>query len=131
MKKSSITAFIKCAMLTSASLLIFSGCSSSSSGPENVVESFFKAAKTKDFEKAVECYAPSILKEPGSKEKLTGYLKSSVEQKKGVKSFSVTGSTINENKAEVSYSVTYGNGDTEESENTCVKEDGKWYLTLN
>ncbi len=115
------------------SLVFFSGCGQSGGGgggPEGVVKSFLKSAQAKNYSKAITCYSPSIAEEPGAKEKLTGYLKSSMEQKGGIASFSVGEASIDGEKARVSYTVTYKDGAQDESKINCVKENGKWYLSL-
>jgi hypothetical protein len=100
------------------------------SGPEGVVKAFLDYAKAGKYEKIADCYPKSITEQPGAREKIVGMTKQSLESKDGVKSYSITGSEIEEEKATVSYTIEYNNGDTEENDVTCVKQDGKWFLSF-
>jgi hypothetical protein len=52
-----------------------------------------------------------------------------MDQKKGIKDYKVGEPTIEDNKAVVPYTLTYGNGDTKEDKMKLVKtEDGKWMI---
>lgn len=101
------------------------------SGPEGTVNRFFQSVKAKKYEQAVSCYAPSQVSEPGASEKMTGYLKSSMEQKGGIASFTVGEAAVDGDEAKVSYTVNYKGGGKDESRVTCLKEDGKWFLSIN
>ncbi len=106
-------------------------CSGGDSGPEGVVKKYLTYAKSGNYGKVSQCYAKSVTEQPGAKEKLSGMTKQSIESKDGVKSFEITGSEIDGDKAQVSYTVEYGNGDTDKSNVNCVKEEGEWYLSVN
>ena len=52
-----------------------------------------------------------------------------MDQKKGIKDYKVGETTIEDNKAVVPYTLTYGNSDTKEDKMKLVKtEDGKWMI---
>lgn len=57
---------------------------------------------------------------------------SELEKKDGIKSVEVLEEEINEegDEAEVKLKTTYGNGETEESEQKLVKVDGKWKIAM-
>ena len=52
-----------------------------------------------------------------------------MDQKKGVKDYKVGKPSIDDNKAVVPYTLTYGNGETKEDNMKLIKtEDGKWMI---
>jgi hypothetical protein len=108
----------------------FTGCGGGSSGPEGAVNKFLGSLKSGKIESAVSQYSPDILKEPGAKEKLTAVFKSSISEAGGIKSFSVDESSVDGDNAEVSYTLNYQDGRSEENTVNCVRVNGKWYLKL-
>lgn len=120
-------------------MFVMAACSSTST-PGGAMKQYGKYLTDGDYEKFVdgivfnsEATAEEIkeqkeglvamLKEKGSKE---------YEKKGGLKSMEVISEEISEdgNTATVKMKQTYGNGETEESEQKMVKKDGKWLMAL-
>jgi uncharacterized protein YchJ len=111
------------------------GCGGDNSTPSAAAKKQLEAMKKNDTQAIVDCFAPSVLKETGAKEKLNGLVAMGVEEtkkKEGLASYEIIEEKINEagDKATVKSKLTYGNGKTSTEKTRLVKEDGKWYISL-
>ena len=104
---------------------------------ENINQRFERSAKFQmDNRKRMALLAVELMSEIMELRKQLGRAKNyydqmekEVQKKEGIKDFTVGEPTIEENKAVVPYTLTYGNGDTKEDKMKLVKtEDGKWMI---
>lgn len=112
--------------------LAFVSCSKNS--PEGVVEQYFSYMKNGDYEKVIDiCYFKRDLSDK-DKEQLVSLIRDKQgkvnDEKGGLKSLEITNVEMSEdgNSAKVSYTQTYGNGETKDSDGDVVLVDGKWML---
>jgi hypothetical protein len=124
-------------VLILGALFLLNSCGSgSSSSPAATVKEFSTKVEKGDFEGAIGCIATdgkAVDKE--AKDKLTlllGMAKGEVDKKKGIKDMEVLSETIDPDgkTATVKMKFTYGDGSVNEENNSLVKEDGKWKLSL-
>ncbi|MFI3332894.1 MAG: DUF4878 domain-containing protein [Rikenellaceae bacterium] len=125
-------------LLFAAIFAVALSCSSSSSTPSAVVESFAECMKSGDYETLsdliysdgseesaqMKAAIVSVFKEKGAE---------SIKDMGGIKSYQVVDEEISEDgqSAEVTLSVVYGNGETNEDTYDTMLKDDKWYLEIS
>ena len=111
-------------------------CSKSSS-PEDVVNTYLQAMKSKNYEKAADCFyfEGSNDEIRAAKAQLVALIEKggkSIEEKGGIKSFKINSVDEDGDKAVVKGEITYGNGDVDDDEVIETKKvDGKWYIDMD
>ena len=111
-------------------------CSKSSS-PKDVVTTYLQAMKSKNYEKAADCFYIEGTKDEvkEAKAQLVGLIEKggkSIEEKGGIKSFKINSVEEEDDKAVVKGEITYGNGEVDDDEEIETKKvDGKWYIDLD
>lgn len=111
-------------------IMAIAGCGLFNQGPSSVVKNFnysIEAGKTED---AISLLSTKTKQMFGGK--FYAYIpQKSVEiKKKGGISSIETQENITGDTASVTYTVTYGDGSSEEEKADLIKEDGKWKLTV-
>ncbi|WP_298015891.1 DUF4878 domain-containing protein [uncultured Parasphingopyxis sp.] len=102
-------------------------------GPGDVVEDFNMALAEGDVDAAIEHIQPSQRDAVRPKlEMVAPMAASQLEAQGGIDSIEVTNEEISEdgNTATVSYTVTFGNGETSEDQDTLTMVDGTWYVGM-
>lgn len=109
----------------------------SKSTPKAIATKYVTAIQKGDKEAAADCFYYNGTDEENAKkraDRISLIEKSikSLEDKGGIKSFSVTNVEENGDKAVVHGKVTYGNGEVDEDERIpTMKIDDKWYIDTN
>lgn len=121
-------------------MFVMASCSSSPSTPGDALKKYSQYLQSGDYEKFVEGLAfdesQEAAKVKEAKEQLASMLKEKVskeyDKKGGIKDIEILSEQIAEdgNTAVVKTKYTYGNGETEESEQQMVKKDGKWLMSM-
>lgn len=121
-------------------MFVMASCSSSPSTPSDALKKYSQYLQSGDYEKFVEGLAfdesQEAAKVKEAKEQLASMLKEKVskeyDKKGGIKDIEILSEQIAEdgNTAVVKTKYTYGNGETEESEQQMVKKDGKWLMSM-
>ena len=107
-------------------------CSKSGS-PKDVVTTYLQAMKSKNYEKAADCFYLEGTKDEikADRAQLLALIEKggqSLEEKGGIKSFKINSVEEEGDTAVVKGEITYGNGDVKEDEIMTKKVDGKWYI---
>ena len=110
-------------------------CSKSSS-PEDIVNTYLQAMKSKNYEKAADCFyfEGSNDEVRAAKAQLVALIEKggkSLETKGGIKSFKINSVEEDGDRAVVKGEITYGNGDVKEDEIMTKKVDGKWSIDMD
>ena len=113
-------------------MLALCSCGSSNT-PEAVTTKAIKCIIDKDYDGYVDLMYFKKEKSSEDMKQIVALVKDKMDkemdQKKGIKDYKVGTPTIEDNKAVVPYTLTYGNGDTKEDKMKLVKtEDGKWMI---
>ena len=128
-------------LLVAACVIVFTACSSSTTGPEKVVENYLDALKAGKYEKAIDYL--DLEEDENEKEQikmLAEKLKQGNEEQGGLKSYKITSVEVDElkengkeieAKAEVEVTLTYGNGETDDDSYKLVKREGKWKISIS
>ena len=102
------------------------------STPEDVTTKAIKCVIDKDYQTYVDMMYFKKDKTDEEKQQLTALVQDKmdkeVEKKDGITDFKVGEPTIEEDKAVVSYTLTYGNGDTKDDKMKLIKIDDKWMI---
>lgn len=112
-------------------------CSKKSASPKDVVTSYLQAMKSKDYEKAANCFYYE-----GSKDEIKTHKAQmvdliekggkAIEGKGGIKSFKIDSVEEDGDTAVVKGEITYGNGDVDDDEVIKTKKiDGNWYIDMD
>lgn len=106
---------------------------SSSKTPEGVTEKAIKCVIAKDYKGYVDLMHFSKEKSDEDKQQIASLIKDKmskeVENKEGIRDYTIGTPEITDDKAVVPYTLTYGNGETKEDSMKLVKtEDGKWMI---
>ncbi|MBM3163458.1 MAG: DUF4878 domain-containing protein [Chlorobi bacterium] len=124
-KRSAVFVAFYCAIMAIA------GCSLFNTGPSSVVKKFFYSVEAGKTEDAINLLSTETKQMFGGK--FNAYIAQQtvdIKKKGGIASIetqeSITGDT-----ARVTYTVTYGDGSTEEGKNDLIKQDGKWKMTVS
>ena len=117
-------------------LAVISVSCSKSSSPKDVVTTYLQAMKSKNYEKAAECFYYEGTKDEikADKAQMLALIEKggqSLEEKEGIKSFKIKSVEEDGDKAVVKGEITYGNGDVKEDEIETKKVDGKWYIDMD
>ena len=117
-------------------LAVVSVSCSKSSSPKDVVTTYLQAMKSKNYEKAAECFYYEGTKDEikADKTQMLALIEKggqSLEEKEGIKSFKIKSVEEDGDKAVVKGEITYGNGDVKEDEIETKKVDGKWYIDMD
>ena len=117
-------------------LAVISVSCSKSSSPKDVVTTYLQAMKSKNYEKAAECFYYEGTKDEikADKTQMLALIEKggqSLEEKEGIKSFKIKSVEEDGDKAVVKGEITYGNGDVKEDEIETKKVDGKWYIDMD
>jgi hypothetical protein len=110
-------------------------CSKSGS-PKDVVTTYLQAMKSKNYEKAADCFYLEGTKDEikADRAQLLALIEKggqSLEEKGGIKSFKINSVEEEGDTAVVKGEITYGNGDVKEDEIMTKKVDGKWYIDMD
>jgi hypothetical protein len=113
-------------------VLTLCSCGSSNT-PEAVTTKAIKCIIDKDYDGYVDLMYFKKEKSSEDMKQIVALVKDKMDKevdgKKGIKDYKVGTPTIEDNKAVVPYTLTYGNGDTKEDKMKLVKtEDGKWMI---
>lgn len=125
----------KYAFLVLLSLLIagFSlSCGKAGQTPGDVVKAFNKKVEKADA--SAKDLLAKDLAAMFEDEKLTAGLQdesNKIKEKGGISGITINEEIIEEETAKVNYTLTYGNGETEDETAHLVKEDGKWKITIS
>jgi len=120
--------------LATVCLFMLALCSCGSSNtPEEVTTKAIKCLIDKDYDGYVDMMYFKKEKSNEDMKQIVALVKDKMdkelEQKQGIKDYKVGTPTIEDNKAVVPYTLTYGNGDTKEDNMKLVKTDsGKWMI---
>ena len=117
-------------------LAVVSVSCSKSSSPKDVVTTYLQAMKSKNYEKAAECFYYEGTKDEikADKTQMLALIEKggqSLEEKEGIKSFKITSVEEDGDNAVVKGEITYGNGEVKEDEIETKKVDGKWYIDMD
>jgi len=101
--------------------------------PEEVTTKAIECIASKDYKGYVDMMAFKKEKTDEQKQQLVALVQDKMDKelakKEGIKDFNVSTADIQEDKATVPYTITYGNGDTKEDKMKLVKtEDGHWMI---
>lgn len=124
-------------LLVLAVAFSLSSCSSGNS-PSAVIEKYHDLMKAKDYATATTLF----VKKDGEKmsedeakkvEGLLGMAAKELDKKEGIKSITIDKETISEDgtKAEVEFTLEYGNGKTKMDDGDLIKVDGKWMMIIS
>ena len=110
-------------------------CSKSGS-PKDVVTTYLQAMKSKNYEKAADCFYLEGTKDEikADRAQLLALIEKggqSLEEKGGIKSFKINSVEEEGDTAVVKGEITYGNGDVKEDEIMTKKVDGKWDIDMD
>ena len=110
-------------------------CSKSGS-PKDVVTTYLQAMKSKNYEKAADCFYLEGTKDEikADRAQLVALIEKggqSLEEKGGIKSYKINSVEEDGDSAVVKGEITYGNGDVKEDEIMTKKVNGKWYIDLD
>lgn len=120
--------------LATVCLFMLALCSCGSSNtPEEVTTKAIKCLIDKDYDGYVDMMYFKKEKSNEDMKQIVALVKDKMdkelEQKQGIKEYKVGTPTIEDNKAVVPYTLTYGNGETKEDNMKLVKtDDGKWMI---
>ena len=120
--------------LATVCLFMLALCSCGSSNtPEEVTTKAIKCLIDKDYDGYVDMMYFKKEKSNEDMKQIVALVKDKMdkelEQKQGIKDYKVGTPTIEDNKAVVPYTLTYGNGETKEDNMKLVKTDsGKWMI---
>ena len=120
--------------LATVCLFVLALCSCGSSNtPEEVTTKAIKCLIDKDYDGYVDMMYFKKEKSNEDMKQIVALVKDKMdkelEQKQGIKEYKVGTPTIEDNKAVVPYTLTYGNGDTKEDNMKLVKtNNGKWMI---
>ena len=120
--------------LATVCLFVLALCSCGSSNtPEEVTTKAIKCLIDKDYDGYVDMMYFKKEKSNEDMKQIVALVKDKMdkelEQKQGIKEYKVGTPTIEDNKAVVPYTLTYGNGETKEDNMKLVKtDDGKWMI---
>ena len=120
--------------LATVCLFVLALCSCGSSNtPEEVTTKAIKCLIDKDYDGYVDMMYFKKEKSNEDMKQIVALVKDKMdkelEQKQGIKEYKVGTPTIEDKKAVVPYTLTYGNGDTKEDNMKLVKtNDGKWMI---
>ena len=113
------------------SALLFVACSGSSNGPEAVAKKAMSAIQKGDFD----AYAATFNLSQEDQKQLAGFaeekIKEALAAKGGMKSFDVTDSNIDGDKATVTVHVVYKDGSEEDQKLSFTNVDGAWKQEMN
>ena len=114
-------------------VLALCSCGSTSNTPEGVTTKAIKCIVDKDYDGYVDLMYFNKEKSNEDMKQIVALVKDKMDkemdQKKGVKDYKVGKPSIEDNKAVVPYTLTYGNGETKEDNMKLIKtEDGKWMI---
>lgn len=118
-------------------LAVVSVSCSKKNSPKDVVTTYLQAMKSKNYEKAADCFYYEGTKEEiqESKALMVDLIKKggqAIEEKGGMKSFKINSVEENGDSAIVKGEVTYGNGDVDDNEEVKTKKiDGRWYIDMD
>lgn len=120
--------------LATVCLFVLALCSCGSSNtPEEVTTKAIKCLIDKDYDGYVDMMYFKKEKSNEDMKQIVALVKDKMdkelEQKQGIKEYKVGTPTIEDDKAVVPYTLTYGNGETKEDNMKLVKtNDGKWMI---
>ena len=120
--------------LATVCLFVLALCSCGASNtPEEVTTKAIKCLIDKDYDGYVDMMYFKKEKSNEDMKQIVALVKDKMdkelEQKQGIKDYKVGTPTIEDNKAVVPYTLTYGNGETKEDNMKLVKtDDGKWMI---
>ena len=110
-------------------------CSNSNS-PKGIAEKFVQAMKSKNYEKAADCYYYEGTKDEikADRAQMVAFMEKagqSMEKQGGIKSYKINSVEEDGDTAVVKGEITYGNGEVKEDEILTKKVAGKWYIDLD
>ena len=110
-------------------------CSKSSS-PKDIVNTYFQAMKSKNYEKAADCFYYEGTKDEikADRAQVVAFMEKagqSMEKQGGIKSYKINSVEEDGDTAVVKGEITYGDGEVKEDEILTKKVDGKWYIDLD
>lgn len=110
-------------------------CSNSNS-PKGIAEKFVQAMKSKNYEKAADCYYYEGTKDEikADRAQMVAFMEKagqSMEKQGGIKSYKINSVEEDGDTAVVKGEITYGDGEVKEDEILTKKVDGKWYIDLD
>ena len=111
-------------------------CSSKSNSPKDVAETFIQAMKSKNYEKAADCFYYEGTKDEikADRAQVVAFMEKagqSMEKDGGIKSYKINSVEEDGDKAVVKGEITYGNGEVDDDEIKTIKVDDKWYVDLD
>jgi hypothetical protein len=111
-------------------------CSSKSNSPKDVAETFIQAMKSKNYEKAADCFYYEGTKDEikADRAQVVAFMEKagqSMEKDGGIKSYKINSIDEDGDKAVVKGEITYGNGEVDDDEIKTIKVDDKWYVDLD
>ncbi len=122
--------FIAIVAALAAACFAFNACTDSNS-PEAVAKKAISALQKGDYES----YASTFDLSSSDQKMLAGLAEEKVDaeiqEKGGIKSFKITDSKVNGDKATVTVHVTYANGEEDDEYMSYVKVDDQWKQKMN
>ena len=117
-------------------LAVVSVSCSKSNSPKDVAEKFVQAMKSKNYEKAADCFYYEGTKDEAKAQRaqVVAFMEKagqSMEKQDGIKSYKINSVEEDGDNAVVKGEITYGNGDVKEDEILTKKVDGNWYIDLD
>ena len=111
-------------------------CSSKSNSPKDVAETFIQAMKSKNYEKAADCFYYEGTKDEikADRAQVVAFMEKagqSMEKDGDIKSYKINSIDEDGDKAVVKGEITYGNGEVDDDEIKTIKVDDKWYVDLD
>ena len=111
-------------------------CSSKSNSPKDVAETFIQAMKSKNYEKAADCFYYEGTKDEikADRAQVVAFMEKagqSMEKQGGIKSYKINSVEEDGDTAVVKGEITYGNGEVDDDEIKTIKVDDKWYVDLD
>ncbi|MBN2570662.1 MAG: DUF4878 domain-containing protein [Ignavibacteriales bacterium] len=110
-------------------MVLFVACGSSS-GPADVVKSFYAAVEKGDVDAAMDLYTDEIIQMLGEEKIKTTITESQkqIEAKGGIESIEVVSEDVKDETAKVNIKLTYKNGESTEEAIDLVKVSGDWKM---
>ncbi|MBA3531379.1 MAG: DUF4878 domain-containing protein [Ardenticatenales bacterium] len=116
-------------ILLSLSLLM-TGCGFFASGPGQTVENFYRSVEEGNLDDATALLSSRLVSTIGASKIKQGLAQQTqtIKDKGGIESISVDSEEVTGEIAQVTTTITYGNGETGTETVNLMKEDGSWKL---
>ncbi len=117
-------------LATALLVFIFAGCGSS--GPDDVVNDFFRSIESGDTDKAAGMMSSQLVSMMG-KEKLSTALEEQTKEMKekgGISKIEISDKEEKEESVTMNVTITYGDGSTKSEKTKLVLEEGEWKIGI-